>query len=67
VVDESPLDCLVIEDRIVLVYTVLFDTNSFNINRGKSYMKTLGLPWGVAVDFGRTKIQIAGLRDSRKE
>ncbi len=42
-VDESPLDCLVVEGRIVLVYTVLFDTNSFNINRGKSYMKALGL------------------------
>jgi len=64
VVDESPLDCLVVEGRIVLVYTVLFDTNSFNVNRGKSYMEAIGLRWGVAVDFGRTKVEIAGLRDT---
>jgi len=67
VVDESSLDCLLIERRIVLVYTVLFDTNSFNINRGKSYMKALDLPWGIAVDFGRSTIQIASLRHTSKD
>jgi hypothetical protein len=27
-------------------------------------MKALNLPWGVAVDFGRSKVQVAGLRNS---
>jgi hypothetical protein len=40
---ESPLDCLVIEDCILLTFTALFDNNQFNVNQGKSYLKALDL------------------------
>ena len=62
VVDESPLDCIQVENRIVVVFTALFSTNTFNINRGQSYLKSLNLPWGVAINFGRTHLEITGLR-----
>jgi GxxExxY protein len=61
-VDESPLECLVVEERLVLVYTALFDSNDFNTSRGLSYMKTLGLPWGVAANFGKERAEFRGLR-----
>jgi hypothetical protein len=55
---ESPLDCLVIEDCILLTFTALFDNNEFNINRGRSYPKALGLNWGIAANFGKTKAEL---------
>ena len=61
-VDEAPLDCLVIEDRILLVYTSLFDCNQFNISRGLSYMKGLGVAWGIAANFGKKVAEFIGLR-----
>ncbi len=64
VVDESPLECFVIENRLVLVYTALFDSNEFNISRGLSFLKSLGLNWGVAANFGRTEAEFTGLRRS---
>lgn len=62
IVDESPLDCFVIENRIVLTVTALFDTVDFARNRGLSYMQTLGLKWGVAADFGKHVASICALR-----
>ena len=50
-----------IEDCIVLTFTALFDNNEFNINRGKSYLKALGLNWGIAANFGKTKAELTGL------
>ena len=58
---QSPLDCLVIEDCILLTLTALFDNNKFNINRGKSYLKALDLNWGIAANFGKTKVEFEGL------
>lgn len=62
VVHESPLECFVIEDRFVLTLTAHFDNNEFNSSLGLSCLKTLNLPWGVAVNFGRTELQINALR-----
>ena len=59
---ESPLDCLLVEDCIVLTFTALFDNNSFNMNRGRSYLKALGMRWGIAANFGKTEAQFNGLR-----
>jgi len=61
-VDESPLDCIVVEDRVLLVVTALLEVNQFSVNRGLSYLKALGLGWGIAADFGKTDVQITGLR-----
>jgi GxxExxY protein len=58
---ESPLDCLVIENSILLTFTALFDNNQFSVNRGKSYLKALGLNWGIAVNFGKTKAELTGI------
>ena len=60
---ESSLDCLLIENAIVLVYTALFDNNDFSINRGRSYLKALNLNWGIAANFGKTHAQLNGLRN----
>ncbi len=58
---QSPLDCVVIEDCILLTFTALFDNNESNINRGKSYLKALDLHWGLAANFGKTKAEFAGI------
>ena len=61
-VDESPLDCFLIEGCVVLVYTALFDRNEFNISRGLSYMKALRVAWGIAANFGKRVAEFTGLR-----
>jgi GxxExxY protein len=64
VVHESTLACLVINGRIVLTLSALFDNNDFNVNRGRSYLQALGLRWGVAANFGKTRAEIVGIRKS---
>ncbi len=66
-VHESALECFLIEGRFVLVLTALFDNNEFNKNLGRSHLRTLDLPWGVAVNFGRTELEITGLRNRGKK
>lgn len=63
VLRESALDCLLIEDCIVLTFTALFDSNEFNMNRGKSFLNALNLRWGIAANFGKTEAQFTGLRN----
>ena len=60
-VDKSHLDCLVIDGSLLLSFTALFDNNQFSISRSLSYMKTLGIKWGIAVNFGKTKLEITSL------
>ena len=62
VVDESSLDCLVVEDQIVVAFTALFEDPQFGINRGLSYMRALGIEWGIAVEFGRATARFTGTR-----
>lgn len=57
----TPFDCLLIEGRLLLVFTSLFDDNQFNIRRGLSFMNGLGIPRGIAVNFGKRSVQINGL------
>ncbi|QDV84897.1 GxxExxY protein [Planctomycetes bacterium TBK1r] len=59
---QSALHCLLIEDEIVLCQTALFEDNTYNMNRCRSYMKALGARWGIAVNFGKSLVEIAGLR-----
>ncbi len=61
-VHESALECFVVEDRFVLTLSAQFDNNEFNNSLGQSYLRTLDLPWGIAVNFGRTELQINALR-----
>ncbi|HBA82708.1 MAG TPA: hypothetical protein DCZ95_01320 [Verrucomicrobia bacterium] len=58
---ETSFDCLVVENQILIVFTALFDDNEFNIKRGLSFMKSLGIKWGIAANFGKTTAQIDGL------
>jgi GxxExxY protein len=58
---DTPLDCLLIENRLLLVFTALFEDNQFNISRGLSFMNTLDIPWGLAVNFGKRSVEIQGL------
>jgi GxxExxY protein len=62
--DKSPLDCLVVEDCVVLVLTALFDGNQFNISRGLSFMQALNIGWGVAANFGRQVAEFTGLHSN---
>lgn len=65
VVDESPLNFLIVNNRLLIAFTTLFDSNEFNISRGLSFMKTLGLKWGIAANFGRDKAEFQALRVSQ--
>jgi len=49
-----------------LVVSALFDTNEFNVNHARSYLKALGLSWGVAADFGKWRAEIIGIRQQRE-
>jgi GxxExxY protein len=57
----SLLDCLVIEKEFLLVFTSLFDANVFNIHRARSFLKSLDLPYGIAVNFGKQNYEINAL------
>lgn len=61
-IDESELDCLLIEGRVLLVMTALFEDNEFNVSRGISLMKSLGINRGIAANFGRKRVELNGLR-----
>jgi len=61
-VGDAPLDCIVVADRVLLVFTALFDSNDFNISRGLSYMRGLGFHWGIAANFGKKAVALTGLR-----
>jgi len=61
-VDEWPLDCVVVDDCMLLTFTALFDNNNFCVDRGLSFLKALGLRWGIAANFGKKAAQFNGLR-----
>ncbi len=58
---QSPLDCFVINNKILVTLTALFDENQFNIHRAKSFMECLGLNWGLAINFGKKTLEIQAL------
>ncbi len=62
IVHESALACLIVNQRIVLTLSALFDTNDFNTSRGRSYLKASDLNYGVAMNFGKKRAEIIGIR-----
>jgi GxxExxY protein len=63
-VHESSIDCVLVNNEIVLVHTALFESNGFNISRGLSFMKALGVSFGLAVNFGKNIVEITALARS---
>lgn len=61
-VGKSALDCMIVRNDLLLVYSALFENNEFNVRRGLSFMSALGVSAGIAVNFGKTHLQIKGLR-----
>ncbi len=61
VMGETPFDCILVENQLLLVFTALFDNNRFNISRGLSFMKCLNISWGIAANFGKKEVQIKTL------
>lgn len=61
VMGETPFDCILVENHFLLVFTALFDDNRFNISRGLSFMRSLGISWGIAANFGKKQLQIKAL------
>ncbi|MEX2606951.1 MAG: hypothetical protein WD708_06365, partial [Kiritimatiellia bacterium] len=55
---QGPLDCFLINHQVVLCYTALFDDNGFNCSRTQAFMKSLGVPFGLAVNFGKRNLQL---------
>jgi GxxExxY protein len=66
VVHNAPLDCLLVDECVLLVFTALFDSNAFNVSRGLSYIAALGLEWGIAANFGKKNLEMTGLRGERR-
>jgi hypothetical protein len=62
VVHESALECFWVEGTFVMTVTAHFESNEFAKSLGLSHMKTLNMPWGVAVNFGIKELQITALR-----
>lgn len=60
-VDQNAIDCLIIEQAMVVVISALLEDNRLNISFCKSFLKDLKLKWGIAVNFGKKKLQINGL------
>ncbi len=63
-IHESELDCFLIENRFVVTLTAHFDNNEYCKSLGLSHLKTLGLPWGIATNFGINELQVTALRFS---
>lgn len=60
----APLDCIVLDGRVLLVFSGLFENNEYNLRRGMSFLKALGQTWGVAANFGKSRLEISGLHSS---
>lgn len=54
----TPLDCIVLDQQVVLCHTALFDDLSFSHSRVKAFMKDLAVPYGVAVNFGKETLAV---------
>lgn len=50
---KKPIDCIVLDQKVVFCHTSLFDDLSFTRSRATAFMKDLDLPYGVAVNFGK--------------
>ncbi len=61
IVDESPIDCTIVEEEVILVGSALYEDNEFNVHRGISFLEALDLEWGIAANFGKKELQITGL------
>ena len=53
----------VVDGRLLVTFTALFDDEGFAVGRGKSFLRALGLEWGFAANFGKRSAQFAGLRN----
>lgn len=61
-VDNGELDCFIVDERFLVVITARMEQNYYCVNRTLSFLRTLGLEWGVAVNFGHDKVSLMGLR-----
>lgn len=63
-VDDDELECIVVENSIVIGYMASPEKESFyvSINRTLSYMRSLGKEWGIAVHFGKDQLRVTALR-----
>jgi GxxExxY protein len=58
-VGQFPIDCMVVDETLPCVVMALKDGLSrFDLLRTESYVKNLGLRFGVAVNFGKSKLEI---------
>jgi GxxExxY protein len=56
---EFPVDCAVIDECIVCVVTSLKEgLDAFDLARTESYTRNLGLQFGIAAHFGKTKLEM---------
>ncbi len=61
-VDRSQLDCFIVNNCFLVVVTARTENIYSCVNRTISYLRSVGLEWGVAVNFGLDKVNIVGLR-----
>ena len=60
-----PIDCIVIDGKIPCVVMALKDgLSQFDLARAQSYVKNLGLRYGVAVNFGKDVLDIKAVSTS---
>ncbi len=58
-----PVDCLLVDSRIVCVITALKDgLDIFDLARTQSFLSNLELRFGIAVNFGKNQLDIKGVR-----
>ncbi len=55
---KTPIDCIVLDQKVVFCHTALFDDLSFTRSRATAFMKDLDLPYGIAVNFGKETLSI---------
>jgi GxxExxY protein len=54
-----PIDCMVVDEAIPCVVMALKDgLSQFDVSRAESYVRNLGLQFGVAVNFGKDELEI---------
>lgn len=55
---KMPVDCIVLDQKIVFCHTALFDDLSYTRSRADAFMKDLDLPYGIAVNFGKETLAV---------
>ena len=62
IIRDYKMKMLLIEDKIILGVTALQKESNYEITKMQTYLKALGLSIGLLVNFGKSQLEIRGIK-----